>query len=112
MPPTSLITNYLPPYRLPLYRLLHERYGVEVHCFGGEGAVCRRRDRDLDRQLEEAPFPAHRLARQGDAGRVAGESEAAIVALTGPRGRARRLARRAPGTDAPSCCGRRCGAIR
>jgi glycosyltransferase involved in cell wall biosynthesis len=79
----SLITNYLPPYRVPLYRLLHERYGVEVHCFGGEGEYVAAADRDLERQLEEAPFPAHRLARQADAGRVAGESDAVIVALTG-----------------------------
>jgi glycosyltransferase involved in cell wall biosynthesis len=83
MPPISLITNYLPPYRVPLYRLLHERYGVEVHCFGGEGGYVADADRDLARQLADAPFPAHRLARQGDAGRVAGESTAAIVALTG-----------------------------
>jgi len=83
MPPISLITNYLPPYRVPLYRLLHERYGVEVHCFGGEGGYVAEADRDLERQLADAPFPAHRLERQGDAGRVAGESAAAIVALTG-----------------------------
>jgi glycosyltransferase involved in cell wall biosynthesis len=83
MPPISLITNYLPPYRVPLYELLHERYGVEVHCFGGEGGYVAAADRDLDRQLAEAPFPAHRLARQGDAGRVAGESAAVIAALTG-----------------------------
>ena len=81
--PISLITNYLPPYRVPLYRLLHERYGVEVHCFGGEGGYVAQADRDLERQLEQAPFPAHRLARQADAGQVAGESDAAIVALTG-----------------------------
>ena len=35
--PIALVTNYLPPYRVPLYRRLHERYGVEVYCFGGEG---------------------------------------------------------------------------
>jgi glycosyltransferase involved in cell wall biosynthesis len=81
--PISLVTNYLPPYRVPLYKLLYERYGVEVHCFGGEGGYVADADRDLERQLEEAPFPAHRLARQGDAGRVAGSSEAVIVALTG-----------------------------
>ncbi len=81
--PISLVTNYLPPYRMPLYKLLHERYGIEVHCFGGEGGYVAAADRDLDRQLEEAPFPAHRLARQGDAGRVAGESDAVIAALTG-----------------------------
>ncbi len=83
MPPISLITNYLPPYRVPLYRLLHERYGVEVHCFGGEGGYVAAADRDLDRQLEEAPFPAHRLDRQADAGQVAGSSAAVIVALSG-----------------------------
>ena len=79
----TLITNYLPPYRVPLYRLLHERYGVEVHCFGGEGGYVADAGRDLERQLAAAPFPAHRLARQGDAGRVAGESEAVIVSITG-----------------------------
>ena len=68
---------------MPLYELLYERYGVEVHCFGGEGGYVAGADRDLERQLAEAPFPAHRLARQGDAGRVAGDSDAAIVALTG-----------------------------
>ena len=83
MPPISLITNYLPPYRVPLYRLLYERYGVEVHCFGGEGGYVASADRDLDRQLAEAPFPAHRLARQGDAGAVAAAGDATIVALTG-----------------------------
>jgi glycosyltransferase involved in cell wall biosynthesis len=83
MPPVSLITNYLPPYRVPLYALLHERYGVEVHCFGGEGGYVAAADRDLDRQLAEAPFPAHRLASQGDASEVARSSDAAIVALTG-----------------------------
>ncbi len=83
MAPISLITNYLPPYRVPLYRLLHERHGVEVHCFGGEGGYVASADRDLERQLAEAPFPAHLLERQADAGRVAGESDAVIVALTG-----------------------------
>ena len=34
--PVALVTNYIPPYRAPLYRLLAERYGVEVFCFGGE----------------------------------------------------------------------------
>ena len=83
MAPVALVTNYLPPYRVPLYRLLHERYGVEVHCFGGEGGYVASADRDLDRQLAEAQFPAHRLARQADAGQVAGTSSAVIVALSG-----------------------------
>ena len=83
MPPISLITNYLPPYRVPLYELLHQRYGIEVHCFGGEGGYVAAADRDLDRQLAAAPFPAHRLERQGDASKVAAESGAVISALTG-----------------------------
>jgi glycosyltransferase involved in cell wall biosynthesis len=79
----SLITNYLPPYRIPLYRLLYERYGIDVHCFGGQADYVAGAQRDLDRQIAEAPFPAHRLARQADAGRVARESSAVISALTG-----------------------------
>jgi glycosyltransferase involved in cell wall biosynthesis len=81
--PIALVTNYLPPYRLPLYRLLHERYGVEVHCFGGEAHYVPESLRDLDRQLEEAPFPAFRLARQRDARRLGAESEAVIAATAG-----------------------------
>jgi glycosyltransferase involved in cell wall biosynthesis len=81
--PIALVTNYLPPYRLPLYRLLHERYGVEVHCFGGEPHYVPESLKDLDRQIEQAPFPAHRLARQRDAGALAEQNDAVIAALTG-----------------------------
>jgi glycosyltransferase involved in cell wall biosynthesis len=83
MPPIALITNYLPPYRVPLYRLLAERHGVEVHCFGGEAGYVAGAQRDLERQLADAPFPAHRLARQRDAAHVAGSSRAVIAALAG-----------------------------
>jgi glycosyltransferase involved in cell wall biosynthesis len=81
--PIALVTNYLPPYRIPLYRLLHQRYGVEVHCFGGEAGYVPESMRDLDRQLEEAPFPAFRLARQRDAHRLGATSEAVIAATAG-----------------------------
>ena len=81
--PIALVTNYLPPYRLPLYRLLHERYGVEVHCFGGEPHYVPDSLRDLDRQIEEAPFPAHRLARQRDARELAKQSDAVIASIAG-----------------------------
>jgi glycosyltransferase involved in cell wall biosynthesis len=83
MAPISLITNYLPPYRAPLYRLLAERHGVEIHCFGGDAGYVADAQRDLDRQIAEAPFPAHRLARQLDAEVVAERSSAVISALTG-----------------------------
>jgi glycosyltransferase involved in cell wall biosynthesis len=81
--PIALVTNYLPPYRLPLYRLLHERYGVEVHCFGGDAHYVPESLRDLDRQIEQAPFPAYRLDRQRDAGALATKNEAVIAAIAG-----------------------------
>jgi glycosyltransferase involved in cell wall biosynthesis len=81
--PIALVTNYLPPYRLPLYRLLHERYGVEVHCFGGEAHYVPESLKDLDRQIEQAPFPAHRLAAQRDARDLATRNDAVIAAIAG-----------------------------
>jgi glycosyltransferase involved in cell wall biosynthesis len=81
--PIALVTNYLPSYRLPLYRLLHERYGVEVHCFGGEAHYVPESLKDLDRQIAEAPFPAHRLARQRDARSLAAHSDAVIAVIAG-----------------------------
>jgi glycosyltransferase involved in cell wall biosynthesis len=79
----ALVTNYLPPYRLPLYRLLHERYGVEVHCFGGTPYYVPGWLRDIDRQIATAPFPAHRLARQRDVKALPERNEAVISALAG-----------------------------
>jgi glycosyltransferase involved in cell wall biosynthesis len=79
----ALVTNYLPPYRVPLYRLLAERYGVELYCFGGEGRYVPEAFRDLDGQLAQAPFPAHPLGSQRDAAAVAGEHRAVIAATTG-----------------------------
>ena len=66
----ALVTNYIPPYRAPLYRLLAERYGVEVFCFGGEGRYVADHHRELERQVAEAPFPAHVLRHQRDAARL------------------------------------------
>jgi glycosyltransferase involved in cell wall biosynthesis len=68
---------------MPLYELLVERHGIEVHCFGGDAGYVPAAHRDLEHQLAAAPFPIHRLARQGDAARVAQESRAVIAALTG-----------------------------
>lgn len=81
--PIALVTNYLPPYRVPLYRLLHERYGVEVHCFGGEAHYVPDSLRDLDTQIEEAPFPAYRLASQRDAGALAKRNDIVIASIAG-----------------------------
>jgi glycosyltransferase involved in cell wall biosynthesis len=57
----ALLTNYLTPYRVPLYQLLAERHGVEVLCYGGGERYIPSWFADLDRQLATAPFPARRL---------------------------------------------------
>jgi glycosyltransferase involved in cell wall biosynthesis len=59
--PIALVTNYLTPYRMPLYARLAERFGTEVLCFGAGERYIPEWFRDLDRQLEQAPFPARRL---------------------------------------------------
>jgi glycosyltransferase involved in cell wall biosynthesis len=79
----ALVTNYLPPYRLPLYRLLNERFGVEIFCFGGAAHYVPGALRDLDRQIEEAPFPAHRLEAQHSAYPLAQTHEAVIASTAG-----------------------------
>ena len=59
--PVALVTNYLTPYRIPLYARLAERHGTEILCFGAGDRYIPEWFRDLDRQLERAPFPARRL---------------------------------------------------
>lgn len=58
----ALLTNYLAGYRVPLYRRLAERFGVEVLCYGGGERYVPSWFADLDRQLQTAPFPARRLS--------------------------------------------------
>src|SRR5258707_1158778 len=62
----ALLTTYLAGYRMPLYQRLAERHGVEVLCYGRGERYVPEWFRDLDTQLEAAPFPARRLrgARQ------------------------------------------------
>jgi glycosyltransferase involved in cell wall biosynthesis len=79
----ALVTNYIPPYRVPLYGLLAERLGVEVFCFGGEGSYVPMSQRDLERQLEDAPFPAYELAHQRDAFGLARDYDAVIASVSG-----------------------------
>lgn len=57
----ALVTNVIAPYRVELYRLLAERHGVEVLCFGGDQRYVPAWFGDLDGQLRAAPFPARRL---------------------------------------------------
>jgi glycosyltransferase involved in cell wall biosynthesis len=79
----ALVTNYIPPYRVPLYRLLAERYGVEVFCFGGEGSYVADHHRRLAQQVARAPFPAHVLRHQRDAFRIARDHDAVAAMVTG-----------------------------
>jgi glycosyltransferase involved in cell wall biosynthesis len=81
--PVALVTNYLPPYRVPLYELLAERLGVEVYCFGGDARFVPGALRDLQRQLRSAPFPAHALEHQRDAFALASRHDAVIASLVG-----------------------------
>jgi glycosyltransferase involved in cell wall biosynthesis len=57
----AVLTTYLTPYRVPLYRLLAERYDLEVLCYGGGERYVPSWFADLDYQLATAPFPARRL---------------------------------------------------
>ena len=59
--PVALVTNYLTPYRVPLYERLAERHGVDVWCFGGGDRYVPAWFADLDRQLDHARFGTHRL---------------------------------------------------
>jgi glycosyltransferase involved in cell wall biosynthesis len=81
--PVALVTNYIPPYRAPLYRLLAERYGVELFCFGGEADYVAGHHRQLENQVGEAPFPAHLLRRQLDAADLGRNHRAVIASVSG-----------------------------
>jgi glycosyltransferase involved in cell wall biosynthesis len=59
---TALITNYLAPYRMPLYERLAERHGLEVLCYGGQARYMSPWFADLNEQLRAAPFPARRVS--------------------------------------------------
>jgi glycosyltransferase involved in cell wall biosynthesis len=80
----ALLTNYLTPYRVPLYQRLHERLGVEVVCYGGGDRYVPSWFADIDGQLEAAPFPARRL-EGGARGAFAlgGRHEAVIAPFAG-----------------------------
>jgi glycosyltransferase involved in cell wall biosynthesis len=56
---------------------------VEVYCFGGESHFLSDAIRDLDRQLADAEFPAHRLEHQREAFGLADGHEALIGSLVG-----------------------------
>jgi glycosyltransferase involved in cell wall biosynthesis len=59
--PIALLTNYLAPYRVPLYERLANSHDLEVLCYGGGERYVPSWFADLDRQLADAPFPARRI---------------------------------------------------
>jgi glycosyltransferase involved in cell wall biosynthesis len=79
----ALVTNYLAPYRVPLYERLATRDGVEVLCFGGGERYVPAWFADLDRQLDEAPFPARRLAGVRESFAIGSRYDAVIAGFTG-----------------------------
>jgi glycosyltransferase involved in cell wall biosynthesis len=79
----ALVTNVLAPYRVPLYALLAERYGVEVLCFGAGADYVPSWFGDLDGQLAAAPFPARRIAGPREALALGARYRAAIAPVAG-----------------------------
>lgn len=79
----ALVTNVLAPYRVPLYTLLAERYGIEVLCFGAGASYVPEWFGDLDGQLAAAPFPAQRIAGPRAALALGKRYDAAIAPVAG-----------------------------
>jgi glycosyltransferase involved in cell wall biosynthesis len=80
---TALLTNLLTAYRVPLYRLLAERHGVEVLCYGGGERYVPAWFSDLDAQLAAAEFPARRLGGAREALRIGRDYDAVIAPFAG-----------------------------
>ena len=81
--PVALLTNYLTPYRMPLYERLAATHELEVLCFGGGGRYVPAWFSDLDHQLGSAPFPARRLEGPREALRIGREHETVIAPFAG-----------------------------
>lgn len=79
----ALVTNVLTPYRVPLYALLAERYGIEVLCFGAGASYVPAWFGDLDRQLAAAPFPARPIGGARAALGLGRRYDAAIASVAG-----------------------------
>ncbi|HEY2160848.1 MAG TPA: glycosyltransferase family 4 protein [Solirubrobacteraceae bacterium] len=79
----ALLTTYLAGYRMPLYERLAERHGVEVLCYGRGERYVPEWFRNLDTQLEAAPFPARRLHGAREAFEVASRYDAVIAPFAG-----------------------------
>jgi glycosyltransferase involved in cell wall biosynthesis len=81
--PIALLTTYLSDYRRPLYRLLAERHGIEVLCYGGGERYVPAWFNDLDAQLAGADFPARRLGGIAEALQIGRDHQAVIAPFAG-----------------------------
>jgi glycosyltransferase involved in cell wall biosynthesis len=81
--PIALLTTFLAGYRLPLYRRLAERHGIEVLCYGGGDRYVPAWFSDLDRQLAKADFPARRLRGEREALSIGRDYDAVIAPFAG-----------------------------
>jgi glycosyltransferase involved in cell wall biosynthesis len=79
----ALLTTYLTGYRTPLLRLLAERHGVEVLCYGGGSRYVPTWFSDLDAQLRAATFPARRLRGAREALEIGRRYDAVIAPFAG-----------------------------
>jgi glycosyltransferase involved in cell wall biosynthesis len=79
----ALITNYLAPYRTPLYERLAERHELEVLCYGGGERYVSPWLTDLDHQLAAASFPARRLRGLPEALTIGRRYDAVIAPFAG-----------------------------
>jgi glycosyltransferase involved in cell wall biosynthesis len=79
----ALVTTFLSDYRLPLYRLLAERHGLEVLCYGRGDRYAPPWFKDLDAQLAAADFPARRLDGVDETLRLGRRYDAVIAPFAG-----------------------------
>ncbi len=79
----ALVTTFLSDYRLPLYRLLAQRHGVELLCYGRGERYAPPWFTDLDAQLAAADFPARRLDGVSEALRLGRSYDAVIAPFAG-----------------------------
>lgn len=81
--PGALLTTYLSPYRVPLYRALAEREDLEILCYGGGERYAPPWFTDLDAQIAAAPFPARRLRGLWEAATIGRRYEVVVAPFAG-----------------------------